>query len=85
MSEESVSLKELFGACCNPRVVRRQYAREVLFKRLTIAELERRHQLYASELSHNEEEAFQKVLAKFKKGWYTGIEVKRWVSTFYTP
>ena len=85
MDQQPVSCLEWFDACCSYRSVRRKYARRALFMRLTVEELERRHQKYMSRLRPEENQAVRQVIDKFKKGWYTAITGFEWMGTFYSP
>ena len=72
-------------ACCSSKRVRRRYARQALFKRLTLEELDRRYQKHKSRLRPEEDQAVRQVIDKFKSGWYIEIQARHWIETFYSP
>ena len=85
MNQQPVNCCQSICACCSSKRVRRRYARQALFKRLTVEELERRYQKHMSSLRPEEDQAVKQVIDDFKKGWYIEIQVRHWMETFYSP
>lgn len=85
MDQQPVSCCQSVLACCSSKKVRRRYARQALFKRLTLEELERRYQKYVSGFRPEEDEVVRQVIDKFKRGWYVAIQAKHLIGTFYSP
>ena len=85
MNQQPVNCCLSICACCSSKRVRRRYARQALFKRLTVEELERRYQKHMSRLRPEEDQAVKQVIDDFKKGWYIEIEARHWIETFYSP
>ena len=85
MNQQSVNCCQSILACCSSKRVRRRYARQALFKRLTLEELERRYQKHKSRLRPEEDQTVRQVIDKFKKGWYIEIQARHWMETFYSP
>ena len=73
MDQQPVSCFEWFEAGCSSKRVRRRYARQALFKRFTVEELERRYQKHMSSLGPEEDQVVRQTIDQFKKGWYTAI------------
>jgi len=85
MDQQPVSCCQSVLACCSSKKVRRRYARQALFKRLTLEELERRYQKYVSGFRPEEDLIVRQVIDKFKRGWYVAIQAKHLIGTFYSP
>ena len=85
MAQQPVSCWQSVMACCSSKKVRRRYARQALFKRLTLEELERRYQKYVSGFRPEEDQVVRQVIDKFKRGWYVDIQAKHLIGTFYSP
>jgi len=73
MDQQPVSCFEWFETGCSSKRVRRRYARQALFKRFTVEELERRYQKHMSSLGPEEDQVVRQTIDQFKKGWYTAI------------
>ena len=85
MNQQPVSCIDCFSAGCSSKNIRRQYARQALFKRLTVEELERRYQKHKSRLRPEEDQAVRQAIDIFKEGWYVAIGAFDWIGTFYSP
>ena len=85
MNQQPVSWYQRLLACCNSKQVRRRYARQAFFKRLTLDELERRYQKHQARLRPEEDQAVRQTIEKFKQGWYIGVEMYNSIETFYSP
>ena len=85
MNQQPISCFDCFAAGCSSKQVHREYARQALFKRLTLEELELRHQKHMSRLRPEEDQAVRQVIDKFKEGWYTAILPLDWIGMFYLP
>ena len=85
MAQQPVSCCQRVLACCSSKKARRRHARQALFKRLTLEELERRYQKYVSEFRPEEDQVVRQVIDKFKRGWYVDIQAKHLIGTFYSP
>ena len=85
MNQQPVNIFQFIVACCSSKRVRRRYARQALFKRLTVEELERRYQKHMSSLRPEEDQAVRQTIDQFKKCWYTAILAFEWIGTFYSP
>ena len=85
MKQQPVSCIQCFFAGCSSKRIRREYARQALFKRLTVEELERRYQKYKSRLRPEEDQAVRQAIDIFKQSWYLAIGALDWIGTFYSP
>ena len=85
MKQQPVDCFQCLAAGCSSKRVRKQYARQALFKRLTLEELERRYKKHKSRLRPEEDQTVRQVIDKFKEGWYIAILALDWIGTFYSP
>lgn len=57
----------------------------VLFKRLTVEELERRYRKQQARTRPEEDQAIRQAIENFRNGWYIGVAIGHTMGTFYSP